>query len=337
MGDGDPRIRVMRGGGRGGPRPPKVNIKPQFIILAAIAIAAVYVLSTSFFTVPTQSEAVVTRFGKYVRTVERGFHFKLPIPFERQRTVTVNRRLSEEFGFRTRSSRDTRTVYDERGSYLDESLMLTGDLNVLEIQWITQYQVKDPYVYLFKLRNVQDTFRDMNESVMRLIVGDHSVNEVLTTGRQAIALEVEQRLQQLCDQYQTGLEVKQVILQDVRPPDSVRASFNEVNEAQQERERKVNDALRDFNSVVPRAEGEALQMVQAAEGFAVDRVNRAKGEVAAFSELLEAYRRSPEVTRNRLYLETLGDVLPEVERKIVLDEDLKGLVPLLQLGGGGGE
>ena len=168
----DPTIRVVRRGGGG--RPPEIKIRPGLIVAVLLILAAVWMVSSSFFTVPTQSEAVVTRFGKHARTVERGFHLKLPWPVEQKYIVTVNRRLSEEFGFRTQSSRRNRTVYDD-GNYLDESLMLTGDLNVLEIQWITQYQVSDPYAYLFKLREVTDTFRDMNESVMRLIVGDHAV------------------------------------------------------------------------------------------------------------------------------------------------------------------
>jgi membrane protease subunit HflK len=171
----------------------------------------------------------------------------------------------------------------------------------------------------------------MNQAVMRAVVGDRSVTEVLTIGRQEIASEVEVRLQEACDQYETGLKIEQVVLQDVNPPDEVKPSFNEVNQAQQERERMINEARTAFNKVIPRARGEALQTIQEAEGYATDRVNRAKGDAARFQALLDAYRKAPEVTRRRIYLETMQRILPGVRRTIVLDEDLKGLVPLLSL------
>jgi membrane protease subunit HflK len=209
--------------------------------------------------------------------------------------------------------------------------MLTGDLNVAVVEWITQYRISDPYMYLFKVRNIGETFRDMNEAVMRTVVGDRSADEVLTIGRQEIASEVERRLQELCDQYETGIRVEQIVLQDVVPPDEVKDSFNEVNQAQQERERLINEARAEFNKVVPRARGEAQQVIQEAEGYATDRVNRAKGDAALFNALLDAYRRAPQVTRRRIYLETMQEVLPNVQRKVVLDSDLEGLLPLLSL------
>jgi len=223
-----------------------------------------------------------------------------------------------------------RTRYSE-ASFEGESLMLTGDLNVAVVDWTAQYRIADPYLYLFKVRNVTDTFRDMNEAVMRAVVGDRSVTEVLTIGRQEIATEVERRLQELCDQYETGIRVEQIVLQDVNPPERVKASFNEVNEAQQERERMINEARADFNRVIPRARGEAEQTIQKAEGYATDRVNRSQGDAALFDAMRAAYARAPEVTRRRIYLETMEGLLPRVERKIVLDNDLKGLLPLLPL------
>jgi membrane protease subunit HflK len=209
--------------------------------------------------------------------------------------------------------------------------MLTGDLNVAVVEWTTQFRVHDPYKFLFRVRNPLDTFRDMNEAVIRAVVGDRSVTEVLTVGRQEIASEVEQRLQELCDQYETGLKIEQVVLQDVNPPDEVKPSFNEVNQAQQERERMINEARTEFNRVIPKARGEAQQAIQEAEGYATDRVNRARGDASRFESLYAAYRRAPEVTRRRIHLETMQQVLPGVERTIVLDEDLKGLLPLLSL------
>jgi membrane protease subunit HflK len=204
---------------------------------------------------------------------------------------------------------------------------------VAVVEWTTQFRVSDPYKFLFKVRNLGETFRDMNEAVMRAVVGDRSVTEVLTIGRQEIASEVELRLQEFCDQYETGIKIEQVVLQDVNPPDAVKPSFNEVNQAQQERERLINEARTAFNRVIPKARGEALQAIQEAEGYATDRVNRARGDAARFSALLDAYRKAPDVTRQRIYLETMQVILPSVKRTIVLDEDMKGLVPLLSLDG----
>jgi membrane protease subunit HflK len=223
-----------------------------------------------------------------------------------------------------------RTVYSSE-DLSEESLMLTGDLNVAVVEWTAQYRVRDPYKYLFKVRNVSKTFRDMNETVMREVIGDRSVNEVLTVGRQEIAAEVEQRLQALCNQYENGIKVEQIVLQDVNPPDAVKPSFNEVNQAQQEREKLINQARADYNQIIPRARGQAEQTLEQAKGFATDRVNRARGDAELFIQVHAAYSRAPEVTRRRMYLETMGEIYPKVKRKIVLDDSLKGVLPLLPL------
>ncbi|MDH5805815.1 MAG: FtsH protease activity modulator HflK, partial [Gemmatimonadota bacterium] len=263
-----------------------------------------------------------------------------PWPIQTVMKVPVQRQLKAEFGFRTADA-GVRTRYSE-GLFTDESLMLTGDLNVAVVEWTTQFRVSDPYKYLFRVRNLfgsgnggSNTFRDMNEAVMRAVIGDRSVNEVLTIGRQEIASEVERRLQELSDQYETGIQVEQIVLQDVDPPDQVRPAFNEVNQAQQEKERMINEALAEYNAVVPRASGEALQTIQQAEGYATDRINRARGDADLFNSLFDAYRRAPEVTRRRIYLETMLAVYPNVRQKIVLDETLEGILPLLQLNQGG--
>jgi membrane protease subunit HflK len=274
---------------------------------------------------------VVLTFGRYTRDAPPGLRMKWPRPIQTVIKVPVRRQLKQEFGFRTVEP-GIRTRFSE-SDFADEALMLTGDLNVAEVSWITQFRIADPYQMLFKVRNVEDTLRDMNEAVMRAVIGDRSVNEVLTVGRQEIATEVEVRLQELCDQYETGIHIEQIVLQDVTPPDAVKPSFNEVNQAQQERERMINEARQEFNRVVPRARGEALQKIQEAEGYATDRVNRSQGDAALFESILAAYRRSPEVTRQRIYLETMADVLPRIERKVVLDDDLKGVLPLLSLDG----
>ena len=219
--------------------------------------------------------------------------------------------------------------------------MLTGDLNVAVVDWITQYRVNDPYNYTFKVRDVDSTFRDMNEALMRTVVGDRSVTEVLTIGRDEIASEVEVRLQELCDQYETGIKVDQVVLQDVNPPDPVKPSFNEVNQAQQEKEKLINEAQSEYNKVIPRARGEAQQTIQEAEGYALNRVNTARGDSARFVAVYLEYSKAPEVTRQRIYLETMNRILPQMKGKIIVDQDLRSVLPLLNLapaakGGEGG-
>lgn len=311
-------------------RPPLGVVGIGILILLGLLL-----LSSTFFTVEPEEVGVVVRFGRYDRTADPGLNFKLPRPIEQVYKVPVQRQLKEEFGFRTARA-DVRTQY-QGGDFGGESQMLTGDLNVGMVEWIVQYRVTDPFKFLFKVRNVQTTFRDMNEAVMRAVVGDRSVNEVLTVGRQEIQVEVETRLQALCDQYENGIKVEQIVLQDVYPPEAVKPSFNEVNEAEQERERAINEARAEYNRVIPRARGEAQQTIQQAEGYAVDRVNRARGDAVLFEELLDAYRRAPEVTRRRIYLETMQAVYPAVKQKVVIDGDLEGLLPLLDLKTGGGQ
>jgi len=298
-------------------------------VMGLIVLAAL--LLTTVFSVGAEEVGVIQRFGRYTRIVEPGLRFKLPAPIERVTKVPVQRQLKEEFGFRTLEA-DVRTRYSEE-EFTEESLMLTGDLNVADVEWIAQYRIADPYKFLFKVKNVQETFRLMNEAVMQLVVGDRSVNEVLTVGREELAAEAEHRLQELCDQYDTGIRVVQIVLQNVTPPDEVKPSFNEVNQAQQEREKRINEARAEFNKIIPRARGEALRTVQEAQGYSADRINRARGDAVAFDALLEAYRRAPEVTRRRIYLETMQAILPRVKRKIVVDDDIEGLLPLLNLDG----
>ncbi len=308
-------------------RPPRAPAK--ILLRAAVAVVALLFVLTSWFTIEPEEAGVVLRFGRFVRQVPSGPHMKLPYPLETVIKVPVERQLKEEFGFRTKEA-GVRTTYSDE-DLTAESLMLTGDLNVAVVEWTAQFRVRDPYKYLFKVRNVRTTFRDMNETIMREVIGDRSVNEVLTVGRQEIAAEVEQRLQKLCDQYETGIKIEQIVLQDVNPPDEVKPSFNEVNQAQQEREKLINQARSDYNQIIPRAKGQAQQTLEQAEGFATDRVNRARGDAELFLQVHAAYQRAPEVTRRRMYLEAMSRIYPKVKRKIVIDESLKGVLPLLSL------
>lgn len=310
-------------------KPP--NLVPRKIALIALGLVVIILLLTMGFTVAPEETGIVLRYGRFIRQVPSGLHVKLPWPLETVVKVPVERQLKEEFGFRTAEVGSGRPTTYDPAEHADESLMLTGDLNVAVVEWTAQFRVRDPYKFLFKVREVRKTFRDMNETVMREVVGDRSVNEVLTVGRQEIAAEVERRLQVLCDQYETGIKVEQIVLQNVNPPDAVKPSFNEVNQAQQEREKLINQARADYNQVIPRAKGRAQQTLEQAQGFATDRVNRARGDAELFNQVHAAFQRAPEVTRRRMYLETMAEIYPKVKRKIILDEKLKGVLPLLPL------
>ena len=305
------------------------NLSPKFIKYGLIGILVLIFIFSSVFTISPEEVGVILRFGKFSHTADPGLNFKLPLGIDKLYKVSVQRQLKEEFGFRTEEA-GIRTRYST-ANFLDESLMLTGDLNAAEVEWIVQYRISDPYKYLFKVRGTQSTFRAMTEAVVREIVGDRTVNEVLTIGRQEISIAVQTKLQELCNQYETGIKVDQVVLQDVNPPDRVKPSFNEVNEAQQEREKLINEAQSEFNKVIPKARGDAEKMIQEAEGYALERVNRSKGEAARFNVLFDQYRLAKEVTKQRIYLETLNKILPKVGKKLIVDESVKGLVPLLDL------
>ncbi len=308
-------------------RPPRMN--PRTIRMVVVGLVVLIFIFTSFATIGPEEVGVVLRFGKYVRTMNPGLNFKLPFGIETVYKVPVERQLKLEFGFRTEEA-GVRTRYSQK-TFLEESLMLTGDLNAAEVEWIVQFRIKDPYKFLFRVRNPIQTFRDMNEAVMREVVGDRTVNEVLTIGRQEIADVVAQKLQKMADQYETGIKVDQVVLQDVTPPDPVKPAFNEVNEAQQEKEKLINQAWAEYNRVIPKARGEAQRKIEEARGYALERVNRARGEAARFTSLYNEYLKAREVTRQRIYLETMEEVLSKVGRKLITDEKATGILPLFQL------
>jgi len=302
--------------------------------LAAIIAGLVVVMAgfSTLYQVQPEEVGVVLRFGRFVRTTEPGLRAKIPFA-EEVRKVPVQRQLKQEFGFRTVEA-GIQTQYAETTRDLaGEAVMLTGDLNVAVVEWIVQYRVDDPYLYLFKVRNLEETFRAMNEAVMREVVGDRTVTEVVTVGRQDIEAQVGLRLQEMANQYEMGIAIDQVVLQDVNPPDPVKPSWDEVSQAQQQRDRMINEAQAEFNRVIPRARGEAQQAILQAEGYALDRTNRAEGDSARFTAIYTEYRRAPEVTRKRLYLETMQRVIPKVGRKLYVDENTTGVLPLLSLDG----
>ncbi len=312
-------------------KPPNLSGKGMKMVVGGILI--LIFLFSGFFTISPEEVGIVLRFGKYSRTSSPGLNFKFPFGIETVIKVPVERQLKQEFGFRTLRA-GVRTQYST-SSYKEESLMLTGDLNAAQVEWIVQYRITDPYKFLFKVRNAEQTFRDINEAVMREVVGDRTVNEVITVGRQELADAVSVKLQALCDQYETGIKVEQVVLQDVNPPDEVKASFNEVNEAEQEKEKLINQALSEYNKVIPKAKGEAQRKIEEARGYALERVNEAKGEADRFTARYNEYRKAREVTRQRLYLETMSKVLNKIGRKLITDDKASGILPLFNYENGG--
>lgn len=328
-----------RGGGGGGSPPDMDDVIQKFkdmkgkfrgtwiIILIIILLIIGY---TMVYTVAVDEVGIVQRFGKYARTESPGLNFKLPAGIEKVTKVKVRYVYKEEFGFKTIQP-GVRTRYASETAYLDESLMLTGDLNVAVVPWIVQYRIKDPYNYLFKVKNVGSTLRDLSESTMRLVVGDRSINEVISK-RQEIATQAHDLLQKELDEAETGINVTTIEMKKTNVPEPVQPSFNEVNQAVQEKERTIYQAREEYNKMIPQARGQAEKTIKAAEGYSLDRVNRAKGDASRFLALYEEYAKAEDVTRRRLYLEALRDILPKLGDKYFVDSEQKNLLPLLNLG-----
>jgi membrane protease subunit HflK len=289
---------------------------------------------TAVYSVATEGRAVIRRFGRVVAVKEPGLHFKLPFGIDTATFVPTERILKQEFGFRTVST-GRRTEYAKTRDMTNESLMLTGDLNVIDVEWVVQYWVIDPVNYLFNVREPDGTLRDISEAVMRRIIGNTLGSEALTIGRIEIAAQSREELQEILQGYDMGVHIERVELQDVTPPDRVKPAFNEVNEARQQRERLINEAETARNRIIPRARGEADEIIAEAEAYRSRRVNQARGEAARFSELLAAYSEAPALTRQRIYLETLDEVLPQAGKLVVLDGGAGSPLPLLHLRDGG--
>lgn len=295
------------------------------IIISLVLIITIF---SSFFQVDTEEVGIITRFGKYIKTVEPGLNIKIPF-IEKVFKVAVEKQQKLEFGFRTTKA-DINSEYTRRG-FTGESLMLTGDLNLADVEWVVQYRIDNPYNYLFKVRRPEKTLRDIAESAMRQIVGDRTVNEVITIGRTEISGKLKILMQEICTEYTMGVKIDQVVLQDVNPPTQVKDAFNAVNEAEQEKETFINQAKSAYNKVIPRAKGEAQETIQKAEGYATQRVNQAKGEASRFNELYFEYIKAPEVTKKRIYLEKMNTILPNYGNIIITDDKGNNVLPLLQM------
>ncbi|MDH3454363.1 MAG: FtsH protease activity modulator HflK [Desulfuromonadales bacterium] len=309
----------------------KNRFGPQKAILPLLIVVFLVVVGgySSMYEVDTEETGVVLRFGKFSTFVEPGLHFKLPFGIDQIYLVQTGRVLKEEFGFRTVKP-DVRTTFTKKGLE-EESLTLTGDLNVSDVEWIVQFQIADPFKFIFRIKDPIETVRDIAEAMVRKSIGNANVTEVLTTERANLANDIEKNLQLTLNQYDIGVRIVTVKFQDVTPPDPVKAAYNEVNESEQQRESLIFQAREQYNREVPRARGEAKKVLQEAEGYAVERVNKARGETNRFLALLTEYRKAPSVTRSRIYLETLEEVLPRLDEIYVMDDKSGGLLPLLPL------
>ncbi len=325
--------------GRGGGPPQMDEVFSKFkgmtgrfrgiwLIIAGIII--LILISSSFYTIGVNEVGIIQRFGEYVRTTPPGLNFKLPWGIEKLTKVPVREINKVEFGLRTIRA-GVRTQYARDTAYLNESLMLTGDLNVAVVPWIVQFRIKDPYSYLFKVRNVRSTLRDLAEATMRLVVGDRSINEVISK-REEIADQAKLLLQKELDEAETGLNVVTIEMKKTNVPEPVQPSFNEVNQAVQEKERMIYQAREEYNKAIPAAKGNAEKTIKSAEGYALDRINRAQGDAARFLALYAEYKKAEDVTRRRLYLETLKDVVPSLGSKYIMDAEQTNFLPLLNLG-----
>lgn len=301
------------------------------VILVVILVVVGVTIFMSFYTVDANENGIILRFGKYSKTTYPGLHLKLPWGIDKLYKVKVDYNYKEEFGFRTLRP-GVKSQY-AKGEFADESWMLTGDLNIADVKWIVQYRIQNPVAYLFNVRDVGGTLRNASEASMRLIVGDRSFHEVLQSDRRIIADLSKEYMQDLLDLYNSGLKIQLIQLKDVHPPEPVRDSFNEVNRAKQEQETAINEASQIYNREIYRVEGEADRIVREAEGYSINRTNRAKGDAELFISVFEEYMKAKDVTRQRLYIETLEEVLSKIDKKYVVDKDLKGIVPLLNLTG----
>lgn len=304
------------------------NVSKGMLTIIVLVFLGGILLLTGLYKIDASEVGVIQRFGRYTRTEDPGLHFKIPFGVESVNKVAVKRVHKLEFGFRTAQA-GVRTQF-RAGDFSGESLMLTGDLSSALVEWIVHYKINDPVKYLFHVRNVQETLRDVTESVMRLAIGDHSVDEVISLSRQDIELQTKELTQKVMDDFETGISIENIKLQNVNPPIPVQPAFNEVNQAIQEKERIINEAQAAYNKVIPEAKGQKEQAISQAEGYALDRVNRAEGDAERFMSIWREYNKAKDVTRRRMYLETMLEILPNIENIYIIDEEQKGLIPLLQ-------
>lgn len=306
------------------------KMNPKLIVSIIVIVFILIAAFSSFYTVDQEEEAVVLLFGKFNRITGPGLHFKMPFGIEKNYNVPTQRVLKEEFGFRTAQA-GIKTTY-ARGNFENESVMLTGDLNIADVTWIIQYRIKDPKAWLFHVEDTQKTIRDISQSVINQLVGDLAVFDVVTTERTRIETEGQKRMNRIFNQYDMGIDVKTIKLQKTMyPKGAVQDAFEDVNKAIQDRIRLINEGKEAYNTSIPKASGEAEKTVQESEGYAIERVNQAKGDVARFLAVFSEYRKSPRVTRLRLYYEMVEKVFENVESTDLIDKKLSNFIPFKSL------
>ena len=290
-----------------------------------LSIIAIWLLSGVYIVHP-EEEGIIRRWGRYYASKSPGIHYHIPWPVERVDKPPVAKIQKMEIGYKT-IKEGPPAVYED---IEEEALMLTGDINIVDLWFSVQYRIKDTKAYLFNVKNIKKTIKDAAEATMRQTIGDRGVDEALTIGREEIQKAVQKKLQRILDLYESGIYIVTVKLQDVHAPGEVKQAFEGVASAREVRERLVNEALGKYNTEVPRARGEAEKTIKEAEAYAVQRVKYAQGEAERFLERLKAYRKAKEITKDRLYLETMREILPDIE-KVVMPEPGEGLLKFLNL------
>lgn len=312
--------------------PPKVNkyLSPAVLTLVIAGIIVVILLATSVYIVDQTEEAVITRFGRYIGTRGPGLQFKLPFGIDRNYTVNVRTVQTQEFGYRTLRGGNAPTYARQGG----ESTMLTGDLNIIDVEWIIQYRISDPKAWTFNVNERIQTIRDVSRSVINMLVGDRAIMDIMGVERSAIEAEGIALMNEFFRGYGLGIDVIAVKLQNVTPPAGVQQAFEDVNKAMQDRERLINEGQQVYNEEIPKTRGEAERLIQVAQGYATERVNRAHGDVARFNSVLSEYQRAPDVTRQRLYYEMVEEVFKAEEGTVIIDRNMRNFLPLMNLQGG---
>jgi membrane protease subunit HflK len=306
------------------------RLTPRAIIIVIVVILALITVFSSFFVVRPQETGVVLRFGRFTRLAEPGLHFKLPFGIEKSEKVLTQVVLKQEFGFRT--ERPGITTIRAAQDFPGESIMLTGDLNIVDVEWIIQYRIIDAFNWLFKVQEKDKTIRDISQSVINELVGDRAIFDVIGAERANIEARGQDKMNELFDKYDLGIRVTTVKLQNIVPPAGpVQEAFEDVNKAIQDRNRLINEGQEAYNQAIPRAKGEAEQLIQEAEGYAINRVNRAEGDVARFARVLDEYSRNPGVTRTRLYYEMFEEVFKDAENVDLIDKNLQNFIPFKAL------
>jgi membrane protease subunit HflK len=307
-------------------------LNPRTITVGIIVLAAVIFLATSVYTVDQTEEAVLTRFGRYIGANGPGLHFKLPFGIDKQYIVNVRTVQTEQFGFRTVNSGISSTY----AGNIIEATMLTGDLNIAAVEWIIQYRVVDPKAWIFNVNERTKTIRDVSRSAINMLVGDRAIMDIMGPERSAIEAAGAEFMNETFRGYGLGIDVIAVKLQNIDPPAGVQEAFDDVNKAEQDMNRLINEGQQVYNEEIPRARGERERIIQEAMGYAAERVNKAAGDVARFNSVYEEYRRSPDVTRQRLYYEMIEEVFKDDEGTVVIDRNFDNFLPLRNLGTQGG-